>query len=64
MGEKSGENQLKRQKKMMGYEQYTLEELQKTFVKEQNPKKLNKIMGAISDKHAILSDDNDETNNV
>jgi len=34
------------------------------FEREQNPKELNKIMGAISDKHDVLSDDNEETNNV
>ena len=48
----------------MEYEQYTLEELQKMFVQEQNPEELNKIMSAISDKHEILSDDTEETNNV
>ena len=48
----------------MEYEQYTLNELQNMFEKEQNPEELNKIMGAISDKHDILSDDNEETNNV
>ena len=48
----------------MEYEQHTLEELQKMFEKEQNPKELNKIMGAISDKHDVLSNDNEETNNV
>ena len=30
----------------MEYEHYTLEELQKMFEKEQNPKELNKIMSA------------------
>jgi len=34
------------------------------FKKEKNPKELNKIMGAISDKHDVLFDDNEETNNV
>ena len=48
----------------MEYEQNTLEELQKVFDKEQNPDELNKIMSAISDKHDVLSDDNEETNNV
>ena len=57
-------NRLKRNEKRMEYEQYTLEELQKMFVQEQNPEELNKIMSAISDKHDILSDDNEETNNV
>ena len=32
--------------------------------KEQNPEELNKIMSVISDKHDILSDDNEEINNV
>ena len=58
------ENRLKRKKKKMEYEQYTLEELQKMFVQEQNPEELNKIMSAISDKHDVLSNDNEETNNV
>ena len=35
----------------MEYKQYTLEELQNMFEKEQNPEKLNKIMNTISDKH-------------
>ena len=34
------------------------------FKKEQNLEELNKIMDAISDKHDVLSDDNEETNNV
>jgi len=57
---------LKKQKNKnkIEYEQYTLEELQSMFEKEQNLKELNKIMSAISDKHDILSDDNEETNNV
>ena len=33
----------------MEQKQYTLEELQKIFEKEQNPEELNKIMSAISD---------------
>ena len=33
------------------------------FKKEQNSEELNKIMSAISDKHDVLSDD-EETNNV
>ena len=34
------------------------------FDKEQNLKELNEIMGAISDKHNMLTDVNEETNNV
>ena len=34
------------------------------FDKEQNSKELNKIMSAISDKYDVLSDDNEETNNI
>ena len=48
----------------MEYEKYSLEELQKMFNEEQNPIELNKIMSAISDKYNVLSDDNEETNNV
>ena len=48
----------------MEYKQYTLEELQNMFDKEQSPEELNKMMGAVSDKHDILSDNNEETNNV
>jgi len=48
----------------MEYKQYTLKELQKMFDKEQNPNELNKIMSAISDKYDVLSNDNEETNNV
>ena len=48
----------------MGYEKYDLEELQKMFDEEQNQEELNKIMSAISDKHNVLFDDNEETNNV
>jgi len=55
---------LKRKKKKIESEKYNLEELQKMFDIEQNPKKLNKIMSAISDKYDIMSDDNEETNNV
>jgi len=44
----------------MEYEKYSLEELQKMFEVEQNPEELNKIMGAISDKYDLLSDDNEE----
>ena len=54
---------MKKQKRKE-YKQYTLDELQNMFEKEKNPDELNKIMGAISDKHDILSDDNEETNNV
>ena len=42
----------------------SLEELQKIFDKEQNPEELNKIMSAISDERDILSNKNEETNNV
>ena len=48
----------------MEYKQYTLEELQNMFEKGQNLEELNKIMSSISDKHNILSDNNEETNNV
>ena len=34
------------------------------FEKEQNSEELNKIMSAISNKHDVLSDENEETNNV
>jgi len=36
----------------------------KKFGEEQNPDELNKIMGAISDKHDVLTADEEETNNV
>ena len=55
-------NRLK--KKKIEYEQYTLEELQKMFDKEQNLEELNKITGVISNKHDVLSDDNEKTSNV
>ena len=58
------QNLLKRKKKKMEYEQYTFEELQEMFDEEQNLEESNKIMSAISDKHDILSDDNEETDNV
>ena len=45
----------------MEYKQYTLDELQNMFEKKQKPEELNKIMSAISD---ILSNDNEETNNI
>lgn len=57
-------NRLKKQKKKIEYEQYTLEELQKMFENEQNSEELNKIMNAISDEHDVLSYNNEETNNV
>jgi len=57
-------NPLKRKKKKMKYEKYSLQELQKMLDVEQNPEELNKIMSAISDKHDVLSDDNEETNNI
>ena len=34
------------------------------FEKEHNPKELNRIMGVISDKYDVLSDDNEATNNI
>ena len=34
------------------------------FQKKQNPEELNKIMSAISNKHNLLSNDNEETNNI
>ena len=49
---------------MMEYEKYSLWKLQKMFDEEQNSEELNKIMSAISDKCDVLSDDNEETNNV
>ena len=54
---------MQKKKKMMEYKQYNLDKLQDIFEKEQNPKELNKIMGAIIHQHDILSDDNEETNN-
>ena len=48
----------------MEYEKYSLEELQNMFDKEQNPEELNKIMNAISDKYDVMSNNNEETNNV
>ena len=51
-------------KKRIEYKQYNLDELQDMFEKEQNPETLNKIMGAISNTHDLLSDINKETNNV
>jgi len=48
----------------MEYKQHSLEELPKMFGKEQNLEELNKIMSDISDKYDVLSDDNEETNNV
>jgi len=48
----------------MEYKQHTLEELQKRFDKEQNSEELDKIMSAISNIHNLLSDDNEETNNI
>ena len=48
----------------MEYKQYTLEQLQNMFEKEQNLEELNKIMSAISDKYYILSDDNEASNNI
>ena len=58
-------NRLKKQKKKkMEYKQYTFERLQNMFGKEHNLEELNKIMGALSDKYDILSDDNEVTNNI
>ena len=34
------------------------------FDLKQNPEELNKLMSAISDKYNVMSDDNEETNNV
>ena len=34
------------------------------FEKEHNSEELNKIIGAISDKYDVLSNDNEKTNNV
>jgi len=48
----------------MEYKQYTLEELQNKFGKEENSEELNKIMDAISDKHDVLFDDNEDTKSV
>ena len=53
-----------KKKKKIEYKQYTLDELQNMFDKEQKPEELNKIMSAISDKYDVLLDDNEETNNV
>ena len=57
VGEYQVKDWLKKQKrkKKMEYKQYTL---------EQNPEELNKIMGAVSDKHDVLSDDNEKANNI
>ena len=59
-------NHLKKQKKKkkIKYNQYTLEEFQNMFEKEHNLEDLNKIMSTISNKHDILSYDNEKTNNV
>jgi len=59
-------NQLKKQrkKKKMEYKQYALGKLQNMFNKEQNSDELNKIMRTISNKHDVLLDDNEETNNI
>ena len=61
VGEKSCEKSAEKaeSKKMLQYKQYTPEELQNMFEKEQNPEELNKNMSAISDKHDVLSDDNE-----
>ena len=66
VGEKSDEKSVEKaeKKKKMEYKQCTLEELQNMFEKEQNLEELNKIISVISDKHDVLSDDNEETNNV
>jgi len=48
----------------MEYEKYSLEELEKLLDVEQNSEELNKIISTICDKHDVLSDDNEETNNV
>ena len=48
----------------MEYEKYSLEKLQKMFDAEQNLEELNKIMSTISDKYDVMSEGNEETNNV
>ena len=48
----------------MEYKQYTLEQPHNMFEKEQNSEELNEIMGSISDKYDVLSDDNEATNNI
>ena len=48
----------------MKYKQYTLEELQNMFEKEQNLDELNKTVAATSDKYDVLSDDDEDTTNV
>jgi len=48
----------------MEYRQYNLKELQNMFDKVENPKELNKIMGAIVENQYVLSNDYGETNNV
>ena len=48
----------------MEYKQYNLEEIQNMFDKERNPEELNKIIGAMVNKQDILSNDNEETNDV
>ena len=48
----------------MEHKQSNLDELQDMFEKEINPEELNEIMGAIMDKKDILSDDDEEINNI
>ena len=48
----------------MEYKLYILEEIRNILTEKQNREELNKIMGAISDKHDVLSDDKEEIDNV
>ena len=48
----------------MENKQHNLIELHIIFDGEQNSDELNKIMGAIVDKWDVLSNDNEETNNI
>ena len=48
----------------MECKQYIFEQLQNMFEKKQNPEELNKIMGVISDKYDVLSDNNEAVNNI
>jgi len=57
-------NLLKRKKKRWSINNILLNSYKKMFDKEQNPDELNKIMSTTSDKHVMLSDDNEETNNI
>jgi len=48
----------------MDCKQYNLDEIQSIFEKEQNLEELNKIISVIVDKQVILSDNDEETNNI